>query len=362
MGRFTVLHYLGTEEDRGGILTVVRGLAGAGLGRAVVWVAPGFRQTREPRLKLWRRAGSEGETIDVRAVWQAAGVAWGLRKMLTRRRRIFHGHSRAGLLVGLWLRLLGSGRVVVSIHCHGRRKWFYRWAALVLGERLVWLTPAMKAHYDVGARTWAGCQRNFLTEAAPGWEERSESKRRVRDNPPYLRLGGIGALVRRKGWHLVIEALGRLTGEERARVEFWHVGSAENSAESRSYAEELRARAVALGVAERVRWRGEEASSAALLGEVEVLVMPSDGEPFPMVLLEAWRAGVPVLAAASGGPGELITQGRDGWLFANGSAEALAEKISGLLRGDALVPARPELPPAEPVIARWREIYAEALA
>ena len=86
-------------------------------------------------------------------------MAWRLRFALTRGRRIFHGHSRAGLLVGLWLRLFGGERVVVSVHCHGRQKWFYRWAALVLGERMVWLTPAMKAHYDVGARTWAGRER-----------------------------------------------------------------------------------------------------------------------------------------------------------------------------------------------------------
>jgi glycosyltransferase involved in cell wall biosynthesis len=306
-------------------------------------------------LRLRRGAGPAAETIDARAVWQAAGVAWKLRGALARRRRVFHGHSRAGLLVGLWLRLLGSERVVVSVHCHGKRKWFYRWAALVLGGRLVWLTPAMKAHYDAGGKNWRGCQRNFLAASASAPRARAPRSDR-------LRLGGIGALVPWKGWSLVLAALARLPPAARARVEFSHLGSADDTAESRRHAEALRALAAELGVAERVRWRGEEPSSAALLAEVDVVVVPSDHEPFSMALLEAGRAGVPVLAADGGGPAELIAVGRDGWLFAAGSADALAEKITELLRGTALAAARPESPDAAPVIARWREIYAEVLA
>lgn len=363
MGSFTVLHYVGSEEDRGGILTMVRALVGAGLGRGVVWVAPEFRATRAPALRWLRKSGPPAETINVRAAWSAAGVAWRLRRALGRGRRIFHGHSRAGLLVGLWLKLLGADRVVVSVHCHGRQRWFYRWAALVLGGRLVWLTPAMKRHYDVGGGNWRGCQRNFLREKEnPGSQSEPKSNRWIGDNPLYLRLGGIGAIVAWKGWHLVIEALAKLSGAERERVKFLHVGSADNRPESRAYALELRTRSEALGVSANITWRGEETSSEALLASVDVLVVPSFGEPFSLALLEAWRAGVPVLAADDGGPAELIAEGRDGWCFASGSSSALAEKISELLRPETWEKIRPELPAAEAVLAGWRGIYAEALA
>ena len=53
----------------------------------------------------------------------------------------------------------GERRVVVSVHCYGRRTWFYRWAAGRLGERLFWLSPAMKQHYEIDARggDWTQC-------------------------------------------------------------------------------------------------------------------------------------------------------------------------------------------------------------
>ena len=32
-------------------------------------------------------------------------------------------------MVALWLARAGERRVVVSVHCYGRQRWFYRWAA-----------------------------------------------------------------------------------------------------------------------------------------------------------------------------------------------------------------------------------------
>jgi glycosyltransferase involved in cell wall biosynthesis len=223
----------------------------------------------------------------------------------------------------------------------------------VLGERIVWLTPAMKVYYDVGGRTWLGCQPNYLIppSAAAVRARRGGS----------LRVGGIGALVPWKGWRLMVEALALLPAADRARVTFQHLGSVDASAESAEYARELRARARNLGLDGQITWRGEEVSSAALLGEIDVLLVSSDGEPFSMALLEAWAAGVPVLAADGAGPAELITVRRDGWLFARGSAADLAEMISALLRDEAWTAVRPALPESGPTAARWRALYAEVL-
>jgi glycosyltransferase involved in cell wall biosynthesis len=368
---FTVLHFVAAESDRGGILTVVRELASAGLGRAIVAVNPRFEQERHPTLRLWRGADLAPEAINLRTLAQAGLIAWRLRPAMARRRRVFHGHSRAGLLVGLWLWLLGCDRVVVTVHCYGRQRWFYRWAALLLGERLVWLTPAMKRYYDVASGSWQGCLPNFLSAAENsepvGAALRRDERRRMtgsrgvkpllQGEPQPLKLGGIGTLVPWKRWHLIAEALALLSAEEQERVEFVHIGSDDGSAESTRYVEEMATRAEELGVAAQLTWRGEEPSASALLEEIDVLVIPSDREPFGLGVLEAWRAGVPVLAADGGGPADLITEGRDGWLFTNGSAWALSEKISELLRTRADLAATPQLPASEPVVARWREIY-----
>ena len=75
------------------------------------------------------------------------------------------------------------------------------------------------------------------------------------------------------------------------------------------YREELEARAVALGVVDRVAFVGAlKPGSRELVAEYEnadVFVLPSRHEPFGIVVLEAWAAGLPVVASNVGGLGRL---------------------------------------------------------
>ena len=69
---------------------------------------------------------------------------------------------------------------------------------------------------------------------------------------------------------------------------------------------ELKALAARLGVADRVRFLGWRTDRGALLAAADVCVLPSRWEPFGTVMLEAWAAGTPLVAAASQGPAALI--------------------------------------------------------
>ena len=47
----------------------------------------------------------------------------------------------------------------------------------------------------------------------------------------------------------------------------------------------------------------------------DVFLLPSIHEPFGIVILEAWAAGLPVLASRVGGVPHFVEEGRDGLLF-----------------------------------------------
>lgn len=357
----TVLHYTGSSEDVGGIHAVVRALAEAGRCRYILGVSPPFVQRHPSRLRLWRGPRVIGDLIGPRNTLSTFVVAWHVRRWLRRGwHRIYHGHSRAGLMVALWLRFLGEQRVVVSVHCYGRQRWFYRWAAARFGGRLFWLTPAMKVHYGVGIRTWEGCIPN-------GLPENPRVARKAARTSGRLVVGGAGMLVRWKGWHLVIEALALLPVAVRTGMEFRHIGTTDGSRESAAYARELMELAEQRGVATQVRWLGWQPSLAPMLTEIDCLLVASDHEPFSMAALEAMFAGVPVLAADSGGPTDLITAGRNGWFFRTGDAQDLARALAVLAQGDALAGAEIDAAALRrfttPEVARqWVDVYGRAFA
>jgi glycosyltransferase involved in cell wall biosynthesis len=96
---------------------------------------------------------------------------------------------------------------------------------------------------------------------------------------------------------------------------------------------ELRARAAALGV--RAEFPGRRDDIPALLASAAVFVLPSLWEGQPLVLQEALRAGVPVVATHAGGIPDLT--GDDAALLVPpGDAARLADAVRCVLRDPAL--------------------------
>ena len=356
-GDLTVLHYTGATDDRGGIAAVIRNLAAAGRFRCVLGVSAGFVRGDETGLDMLELPALAAEEIGPANFLRARPVARAVQAWLrVDSSRVFHGHSRAGLLVALWLHWLGERRVVVSVHCYGRQRWFYRWAERRLAGRLYWLTPAMKRHYGCADQTWAGCMPDGLTAPLPVAMRRGPAEGHI------LRLGGAGALVRWKRWDLVLEALARLPAD--SKIRFTHIGEKLDTPESHACEQELRVLTEKLGLTDRVQWSGWQPGSAGLLKVVDAIVVPSEGEPFSMIALEAMFTGVPVIATRGGGPEDFIIDGENGWLVPAGDAEALAQRFRQCLDPSAWRSLRLAPEPlrkfsaSETLAARWAEIYA----
>jgi len=90
----------------------------------------------------------------------------------------------------------------------------------------------------------------------------------------------------------------------------------------------------------RLDWVAEPERLAAIYGAVDVAVLPSRYEPFGMLCLELLAAGVPVIAAPTGGLREMVGHGENGLLLGHDrrawDAE-LAQGIVALVSNPALV-------------------------
>lgn len=136
---------------------------------------------------------------------------------------------------------------------------------------------------------------------------------------PHPLLLGLGRLHAEKGFDVLLRAMPvlpgatlLLAGDGPARAELTRLASA-------------------LGVAERVVFAGWRRDVGALLAAADALVVPSRVEPLGNVIIEAWSAGCPVVAAAVEGPSELIEDGTDGMLVPREDAAGLAAALGAVL-------------------------------
>lgn len=138
------------------------------------------------------------------------------------------------------------------------------------------------------------------------------------------RIGTIGRISPEKGQLVFVKAARLLPAEYRFVICGAPLFSNPAAA---SYGEQVRACAAGLPV-EFTGWRED---TACVLSSLDLLVVPSLArEATTRVILEAYAAGVPVIASDTGGIPEIVSDGETGFLVPPGDPAALASKISEL--------------------------------
>ncbi len=182
--------------------------------------------------------------------------------------------------------------------------------------------------------------------------------------PPPLRLVHAGAFDARKGQGIVVDLLGRLRARGvDATATFLGDGPARA---------EVEAQADAAGLAAACRFAGELEEPASVADELagsHVLLLPSESEGAPLVLVEAMAAGCIPVAHDVGGCAEVIGGGAGGRLVGSLDPAAWEEAVVSLLALLADAPARDRLHAEgrrlagertiERTAARVREVLAE---
>ena len=117
-----------------------------------------------------------------------------------------------------------------------------------------------------------------------------------------------------------------------------------------------------------VNWRGVAAPAevVATLCKYDLLMFPSSvQEMAPFITLEAFAAGIPVLAADVYANRESIQEGINGWLYTLNDPQSLQHKLEMILQNPALIDAaKKQLPavlPFETVVKKHEAIYQQAV-
>jgi L-malate glycosyltransferase len=126
-----------------------------------------------------------------------------------------------------------------------------------------------------------------------------------------------------KGHKIAIQAMKRLEQLD-CRVKLLLAGDGRQR-------EELKAVAAELGLEESVVFLGHRNDVEKIYPVSDLAILTSYSESFPLVLLEAARAGVPVITTDVGGVDKLIPDDRYGWIIPVEDADALADRIQSAM-------------------------------
>ena len=100
--------------------------------------------------------------------------------------------------------------------------------------------------------------------------------------------------------------------------------------------EATRAEATRLGLGKRVRFLGARKDVPERLAEAQIFALISNWEGLPLTVLEAMRAGLPVVASNVGGVAEAVADGDTGFLVPRRNSGVLADRLCKLITDPAL--------------------------
>lgn len=232
----------------------------------------------------------------------------------------------------------GSDLNLIGQHALPRR--FMRWASQVasasigvsqaLVERMREL--GVQSRQQLALRNGVDLTR-FKAEADPG---ALRARLGIEGQPLLL---SVGNLVPLKGHDLVIEALGLLRGQG-LDARLCIIGAGPLRAELEALAERL-------SLTAQVRFLGAlpQDQLAAWYGAADMLVLASEREGWPNVLLESMACGTPVVATAVGGIPEIVEPPLTGRIVQQRTAQGLADAAASLWQA---------LPPREAVCGHAR--------
>ena len=322
----SILHVL-APADSGGLETVVRSLArGHAASGHKVAIAAVLETSTSPFVEEARDAGLTVHVIQS-AARSMRSERQGVRALLAQNSvNVLHSHGyRSDILdIGVARRMrIPSVTTLHGFSATDRKARVYEWLQLRGARRA---SAIVAVSTNVADRVLASGARRASVHLIRNAEssattpvERITARARLGLNGD-LHLGWIGRLSSEKGPDVMVEAM-RYLSDLPLTLSFIGDGPDRTS---------LVGRINGLGLADRVRFHGRVSNAASLLRAFDGIALSSRTEGTPMVLLEAMRAGVPIVATRVGGIPDMLSDDQ-ALLVKPDDPEALAAAIRSAL-------------------------------
>lgn len=189
------------------------------------------------------------------------------------------------------------------------------WLKNDLAQRARFPLPKLKTIYN--GVDWRSFSLPFDPKA---------KRKELKINSDEKVVGMVANLRPAKGYEYFIRAAA-IIAESIPGVRFLIIGEEEDRLRKRIIKE-----VDALGLRDKVILLGFREDVPELLRILDVFALSSVSEGLSIATIEAMAAGVPVVVTRSGGPQELVVDGRTGFLVPPKDEKSLAEKVLFLLR------------------------------
>jgi glycosyltransferase involved in cell wall biosynthesis len=160
----------------------------------------------------------------------------------------------------------------------------------------------------------------------------------------------LGRISSEKGLHYLVEGAPAVLAAV-PDVKF-AIGGVPWTPADEAYLGGLRKRIAELGLLDRFEFRGYVGDVGTFLSQAAVAVVPSEREGLGIAMLEAMALERPVVAFRVGGPGEVLSHGKDGILVDPGDTAGLTAAIVDLI-GDSVKARRMGKAARRTVVSRF---------
>lgn len=145
-----------------------------------------------------------------------------------------------------------------------------------------------------------------------------------------------GTLMRRKGYDILLRAFGKIA----KLYPDWSVTFAgvPNGEDGFDGLEDGKRIALELGIENQVEWLGwiDGEKKEQVFNESSIYCLASEGEGFPMGILDAWAYGIPCVMTPVGGIPDIVRDGIEGLVFPVGDINALSSTLDKLMSNKEL--------------------------